>query len=64
MNFIHQKTNKEKLLNFVLRLGRSWRTNKAPKFSFKISNEHFNLSEAEISLKSLNLDEIIKFRNK
>ena len=33
MNFINKKTNKEKVLNFVLRLGRSWRTKKGPKFS-------------------------------
>ena len=65
-----RKKNKEKVLNFVLRLGRSWRSKKAPK-NFpeylwfpskipnikKISNKHLNLSEAEISL-----DEIIKFR--
>ena len=70
MNFINKKTNKEKALNFVIRLGRSWRAKKAPKrfseyLSFlgkipnrkKISSEHFNLCEEEISL-----DEIIKFR--
>ena len=70
MNFIDKKTNKEKVLNFVLTLGRSWRVKKAPKLFFrvlellskipnikKMSNEHFNLCEAEISL-----DEIIKFR--
>ena len=33
MNFINKKTNKEKVLNFVLRLGRSWRAKKAPKLS-------------------------------
>ena len=33
MNFINKKTNKEKVLKFVLRLGRSWRAKKAPKFS-------------------------------
>ena len=31
MNFINKKTNKEKVLNFVLTLGRSWRAEKAPK---------------------------------
>ena len=31
MNFINKKTNKEKVLNFVLWLGRSWRAKKAPK---------------------------------
>ena len=30
---INKKTNKEKVLNFVLRLGRSWRAEKAPKLS-------------------------------
>ena len=33
MNFINKKTNKEKVLNVVLRLGRSWRAKKAPKLS-------------------------------
>ena len=33
MNFLNKKTNKEKVLNFVLRLGRSWRAKKAPKLS-------------------------------
>ena len=70
MNLINKKTNKQKVLNFVLTLGRSWRAKKAPKLSSeylnflakflyikKISNEHCNLCEAEISL-----DKIIKFR--
>ena len=38
MNFINKKTNKEKVLNFVLRLIRSWKAKKAP----KISSEHFS----------------------
>ena len=71
MNFIIKKANKEKVLNLVQRLGRSWRAKKAPKLSSeylnflakflteKISSEHFNLCEAEISL-----DETIKFWNK
>ena len=33
MNFINKKINKEKVLNFVLRLGKSWRAKKAPKRS-------------------------------
>ena len=33
MNFINRKTNKEKVLNFVLRFGRSWRAKKTPKLS-------------------------------
>ena len=70
MNFINKKTNKEKVLNFVLRLGSSWRAKKGLKTFFrvlefpgkilnmkKISSEHFNLCEAEMSL-----GEIIKFR--
>ena len=38
MNFINKKINKEKVLNFVLRLGRSWRAKKAP----KLSSEYFS----------------------
>ena len=66
---INKKTKKQKVLNFVLTLGRSWRVKKCSETFFrvleclrkipnikKISNEHFNLCEAEISL-----DEIIKF---
>ena len=33
MNFINKKANKQKVLNFVLTLGRSWRARKAPKLS-------------------------------
>ena len=33
MNFINKKTNKQKVLNFVLTLKRSWRAKKAPKLS-------------------------------
>ena len=40
MNFIDKKTNKEKVLNFVLTLGRSWRVKKAP----KLFSEYFNYS--------------------
>ena len=69
MNFINKKTNKEKVLNFLPRLGRSWRAKGSQTFfrvlEFpcripnikKLSSEHFNLCEEEISL-----DEIIKFR--
>ena len=32
MNFINKKTNKEKVLNFVPRLGRSWRAKKFQNF--------------------------------
>ena len=32
MNFINKKTNKEKVINFVLTLGRSWRAKKAQNF--------------------------------
>ena len=38
MNFINKKTNKEKVLKFVLSLGRSWRGKKAP----KLSSEYFS----------------------
>ena len=38
MNFINKKTNKEKVLNFVLRLSRSWRAKAAP----KLSSEYFS----------------------
>ena len=38
MNFINKKSNKQKVLNFVLTLGRSWRAKKAP----KLSSEHLN----------------------
>ena len=38
MNFINKKTNKEKVLNFVLTLGKSWRAEKAP----KLSSEYLN----------------------
>ena len=38
MNFIDEKTNKEKVLNFVLTLGRSWRVRKAPKLFSKYLN--------------------------
>ena len=38
MNFINKKTNKEKVLNFVLTFGRSWRAEKAP----KLSSEYLN----------------------
>ena len=37
MKFINTKTNKQKVLNFVLTLGRSWRAKKAP----KVSSEYF-----------------------
>ena len=40
MNFIDKKTNKEKVLNFVLTLGRNWRVKKAP----KLSSEYLNFS--------------------
>ena len=69
MNFINKKINKQKVLNFALTLGRSWRAKKASKTFVRVleclrkipnikkkSNENFNLCEAEISL-----DEIIKF---
>ena len=38
MNFITNKTNKEKVLNFVLTLGKNWRAKKAP----KLSSEYLN----------------------
>ena len=38
INFINKKTNKEKVLNFVLRLDKSWRAKKAP----KLSSEYLN----------------------
>ena len=38
MNFINKKTNKGKVLNFVLTLGRRWGTEKAP----KLSSEYLN----------------------
>ena len=38
MNFINKKTNKQKVLNFVLTLGRIWRVKKAP----KLSSEYLN----------------------
>ena len=37
-NFINKKTNKPKVLNFVLTLGRIWRVKKAP----KLSSEYLN----------------------
>ena len=38
MNFINKKANKEKVLNFVLTLGKSWRAEKTP----KLSSEYLN----------------------
>ena len=38
MNFINKKANNEKVLDFVLRLGRSFRAKKAP----KLSSEYLN----------------------
>ena len=38
VNFINKKTNKERMLNFLLRLGRSWRARKPP----KLSSEYFS----------------------
>ena len=38
MNFLNEKKNKEKMLNFVLTLGKSWRAEKAP----KLSSEYLN----------------------
>ena len=35
MNYIDKKTNKKKVINFALTLGRSWRAKNAPKFSSK-----------------------------
>ena len=51
MNFINKKTNKQKVLNLVLTLGRSWRAKKAP----KLSSDYLNFL-AKFSY------EIIKFR--
>ena len=39
MNFINQKTNKQKVLNFVLPLGRNWSTKNGPKLSSKYLKE-------------------------
>ena len=41
MNFVNKKTNKQKVLNFVLTLGKSWRAKKAPNFF----SEYLNLLE-------------------
>ena len=38
MNFINKKTNKGKVLNFVLTLDRRWGAEKAP----KLSSEYLN----------------------
>ena len=38
MNFINKKANKEKVLNFVLTLGRSWTVKKSPKPSSEYLN--------------------------
>ena len=38
MNFVNKKTNKQKVLNFVVTLGRSKREKKAP----KLSSEYLN----------------------
>ena len=35
MNFINYKTNKQKVLNFVLTLGWSWRAKNAPKLELE-----------------------------
>ena len=36
MNFINKKPNKQKVLNFVLMLGRSFRAKNSPKLFFKV----------------------------
>ena len=41
MNFINKKTNKKKVLNFLLTLGRSWRAKKKTFFP-KLSSEYLN----------------------
>ena len=38
INFINKKTNKEKVLNFALKLDRSWKAKKAPKRSSEYLN--------------------------
>ena len=38
MNFVNKKANNEKVLDFVLRLGRSFRAKKAPKRSSEYLN--------------------------
>ena len=40
MDFINQKTNKQKVLNFVLTLDTSWRAKNAPKHFFKVLELH------------------------
>ena len=41
MNFVNKKTNKQKVLNFVLTFGKSWRVKKA----HKLSSGYLNLLE-------------------
>ena len=38
MNFVNKKANKEKVLNFVLIIGRGWRAKKSP----KLPSEYLN----------------------
>ena len=75
INFINKKTNKEKVLNFVLRLGKELNGKKGSKTFFRVLefpdkipnikkylvNTLIFVRQKYIWMKSLNLDEIIKF---
>ena len=60
MNFINKKTNKEKVLNFVLTLGRSWRARKAP----KLSSEYLNFLAKFLTLRKDLMNTLIFVRQK
>ena len=58
MNFINKKANKQKVLNFVLTLGRSWRARKAP----KLSSEYLNFLAKFLTERKYLMNNLISVR--
>ena len=60
MNFINKKANNEKVLDFVLRLGRSFRAKKAP----KLSSEYLNFPAKFLTYRKYLANTLIFMRQK